>query len=306
MSKRILVMFFLSLLVPQVSAKEIAITFDDAPRSGSAFMRGDEIAERLIKELKSRDVDGAAFFITTKNIVNDKALNRLQRYVDAGFDLANHGHAHLSAKKVKPYKYLADFYTSHLVSKDFDGLLKLHRFPYLHQAENEKDRKKIFDEISRLGYRHGYITVDNYDWYLNSILVKSHKEGREVNLDNLKRLYLDTLLNNIEFYDEIAVSTLGRSPKHVLLLHENEIAALFIGDLVDRIRAKGWSIISPTEAYTDPIAEMYDPSYVLTGQGRVAAIAYSKGVSESRLKNQNEDQDYLDNKAIEYGVYASE
>jgi len=142
MSKRILVMFFLSLLVPQVSAKEIAITFDDAPRSGSAFMRGDEIAERLIKELKSRDVDGAAFFI----------------------DLANHGHAHLSAKKVKPYKYLADFYTSHLVSKDFDGLLKLHRFPYLHQAENEKDRKKIFDEISRLGYRHGYITVDNYDW----------------------------------------------------------------------------------------------------------------------------------------------
>jgi len=114
------------------------------------------------------------------------------------------------------------------------------------------------------------------------------------------------LLNNIEFYDDIAVSTLGRSPKHVLLLHENEIAALFIGDLIDRIRAKGWKIISPTEAYTDPIAEMYDPSYVLTGQGRVAAIAHSKGISESRLKNQNEDQSYLDNKAIEYGVYASE
>ena len=306
MSKRILVMFFLSLLVPQVSAKEIAITFDDAPRSGSTFMRGDEIAERLIKELKSRDVDGAAFFITTKNIVNDKSLNRLQRYVDAGFDLANHGHAHLSAKKVKPYKYLADFYTSHLISKDFEGLLKLHRFPYLHQADNEKDRKRIYDEINRLGYGHGYITVDNYDWYLNSILVKAHKEEREVNLDNLKRLYLDTLLDNVEFYDEIAIQSLGRSPKHVLLLHENEIAALFIGDLIDRLRAKGWKIISPKEAYTDPIANSYDPSHELTGQGRVAAIAHSKGMPKDRLKNNNEDEAYLDKKAIEYRVYKGE
>ena len=38
MDRRVLLMFFLSLLAQQVSAKEIAITFDDAPRSGSAFM----------------------------------------------------------------------------------------------------------------------------------------------------------------------------------------------------------------------------------------------------------------------------
>ena len=70
----------------------------------------------------------------------------------------------------------------------------------------------------------------------------------------------------------MAKEVLGRSPKHVLLLHENDLAALFIKDLIKHIRESGGKIISPAEAYKDPIAD-FIPNVLMNNQGRIAAIA---------------------------------
>ncbi len=306
MRNTLLFTFLLILTAANASAKNIAITFDDAPLSGSSLMSGTEKTEKIIIGLKSRKIEGALFFVTTRNISDEAAHNRLQRYVEEGFQIANHSHSHQSSQKLTPKKYLSDFYTSHLITKDFDGLIKLHRFPYLHQPHDEESRAQIFKGISNLGYDYGYITVDNYDWHLNSRLVKAHKEGLRLNLENMKRLYLDTILGAMEFYDDLAEDSLGRSPDHILLLHENEIAALFIGDLIDHIRSKGWNIISPTRAYQDPIAKMYSPKLEFTNQGRVAAIAYSKGATKSDLRHPAESKEYLDKKLIEYDVFIND
>ena len=42
----------------------------------------------------------------------------------------------------------------------------------------------------------------------------------------------------------------------MLLLHETDLNALFIVDLVAGLRAAGWTIITMDEAYRDPIAQM--------------------------------------------------
>lgn len=69
--------------------------------------------------------------------------------------------------------------------------------------------------------------------------------------------------------------------------------ALFIGDLIAPLRAKGWKIITPRKAYEDPIARHF-PNVVFHKQGRVAAIANSKGVPESELRHASENTDYID------------
>jgi peptidoglycan-N-acetylglucosamine deacetylase len=69
---------------------------------------------------------------------------------------------------------------------------------------------------------------------------------------------------------------LGRSPRHVLLLHENDLAALYLGDLVKRLRKTGWKIISPERAFQDPIASV-EPDTLVLGAGRVIALATAKG-----------------------------
>jgi len=97
-----------------------------------------------------------------------------------------------------------------------------------------------------------------------------------VDYERLRAAYVELLVAGVEWYDGIAREALGRSPAHVLLLHENDLAALFIADLVAALRAKGWKIVSADEAYADPIARE-EPKTLVLGQGRVVALAVDRG-----------------------------
>jgi hypothetical protein len=68
---------------------------------------------------------------------------------------------------------------------------------------------------------------------------------------------------------------------------------LFVCDLIAHLRAKGWKIISPQQAYQDPIARNF-PNIAFHKQGRVAAIANSKGVPEAELRHPSENAEYID------------
>ena len=94
---------------------------------------------------------------------------------------------------------------------------------------------------------------------------------------------------------------LKRSPKHVLLLHENELAALFLGDLIEHVKSKGWKIISPEAAYKDSIANI-TKDLKFNKQGRVAALAHDKGADKKELRSKTENISYLDDLFITYKV----
>lgn len=49
---------------------------------------------------------------------------------------------------------------------------------------------------------------------------------------------IEVLWDAVKFYDKLAKEVLGRSSKHVLLLHENDLAALFVGDLAKFLQKK--------------------------------------------------------------------
>ena len=271
------------------SAREIALTFDDAPLADTTLMTGAERTRKLIKVLKDAKVPDALFFVTTSNIT-EQSKSRLTQYTQAGFHLANHSHSHSSASKLGVNDYLSDAYKAHLILKDFDNRLPYHRFPYLNYGADNTAIEKLQAGLNELGYKDGYVTVDNFDWAIDSILVKAAEEKKTIDYAKASALYVDTLEQAIEFYDAIARKTLKRSPRHVLLLHENDSAALFLPDLIARLQSKGWRIISPQEAYKDPISK----HKVFHKQGRVAGIAANTGVSEADLRHVSENMEYLE------------
>ncbi|MET0355306.1 MAG: polysaccharide deacetylase, partial [Cellvibrio sp.] len=61
---------------------------------------------------------------------------------------------------------------------------------------------------------------------------------------------------------------------------------------IRHLRSKGWKIISPQQAYKDPIAKKF-PQVVFHKQGRVAAIASSKGIPETELRHPSENENYI-------------
>jgi peptidoglycan/xylan/chitin deacetylase (PgdA/CDA1 family) len=281
-------------------AREIALTFDDAPTPDSALMSGAERTDKLIAALKQAKVPDALIFVKA-GYINSQSAIRLRQYVDAGFHLASHSFSHQSANQLSVDDYAVDAYKAHLALKPFANVLNFHRFPYLHYGKNLTEINQLQSLLGELGYKDGYVTVDNFDWYISALITKAAEEKKVIDYENARDFYVNSLYESIEFYDAIAQKTLKRSPRHVLLLHENDAAALFIGDLIQHLRNKGWKIISPQQAYKDPIAKKF-PQVAFHKQGRVAAIANSKGAPEAELRHASENENYLNQAFAAAGV----
>lgn len=292
---RSLLKVFLIIIVSAaaLNAQQIALSFDDAPR-GDGYFTGKQRTEMLIQKLKETGVEQAAFFSTAKYLNTDERKERMRKYVKAGHIIGNHTYDHLHLSRNSARIYMSDILKADSILSQFDGYKKIFRFSFLDEGFTIPLRDSMRTELKKNGFTQGYITVDNYDWYLDFALRKAHEEGKYTDLEKMRDIYIDHVWQSILFYDNIARKTLGRSPKHMLLLHENDLAALFIDDLVRHIRNNGWEIVTAEDAYDDPIAERY-PDVLMNNQGRVAAIALEEGkFTKQQIVQKSEDTDYLD------------
>jgi peptidoglycan/xylan/chitin deacetylase (PgdA/CDA1 family) len=273
-------------------AQEIALTFDDAPTYDGPVFSGADRTQKILDHLRENKVEQVAFFVITSQLL-ELGSERLNRYAKAGHLLANHTHTHQWIHAIGVKRYCNDIRKADSLLRKQNGFAPWFRYPFLDEGRSKPVRDSLVTQVTQLGLTNGYVTIDNYDWYLNTLLRKAIEGGKKVNYEALKSVYIEHLWNSIQFYDTIARQTLGRSPRHVLLLHENDLAAYFLSDLIRHLRSKGWKIISPTEAYKDPIASQV-PDVLFNGQGRVGAIAREKGTAAKDLIQVSEDEAYLE------------
>jgi hypothetical protein len=92
------------------------------------------------------------------------------------------------------------------------------------------------------------------DQYLDQLYQKKIRSNRAVNMASLEGAYIDLITQSLVQEDAKAFNVLGYSPRQVLVLQENDLAAYFIVALVDRLVAQGWTIIAAERAMNDPIA----------------------------------------------------
>ncbi len=281
-----------SLIFAQMlAAQEIALTFDDAPIADGLYFTGFARTETLIAKLENQNVPQAAFYCISSR-ADSAGRARLRRYAEAGHIIANHSHTHTRIQQLGAAGYIQDIFKADAILRELPGFKPWFRFPFLDEGRTLADRDAIRQALNEGGYFNGYITVDNYDWYFDRLFQAALREKKKVDYEKLKQLYLEHLWQSLIFYDQMALATLGRSPKHVLLLHENDLAALFVDSLINFLRSKNWKIISPAEAYKDPIAATI-PDVLLNNQGRVAALAKASGYT-GKFSQDSEGTEFLE------------
>lgn len=257
-------------------AGQIAITIDDAPFPDSVFYRGDDRIKIIVEKLSKLKIQQVMIFATGEHIKSNNGIERLKIYADNGHLIANHSYDHFDFNRVTNKEYSDDILKNYELIKDLPTFSTFFRYPFLHEGNTIEKRDYIRYFLKKQNLMNGYVTVDSWDWYINRLMTDAKKEGKKINFENMKKLYVDHMWSAIMFYDKVAVEYLGRSPKHTLLMHDKDTTALFIDDLVKHIRGKGWEIITPIEAYQDPIA-VYTPETLITNQGRIMAAAIDKG-----------------------------
>ncbi len=289
--KSLLVLLLLVSINPLSQAKEIAITFDDSPRMAKGYFSGPERAKKLIAELKKHKVPKVVFFSNSGKL-DAEGIRRLEAYSQAGHIIANHTHDHLDFNTTNLKDYIHNVSLADEKLKQFKTFKKLFRYPYLREGDSLEKRDGMRKWLEEHDYINAYITLNNYDWYLESLFQSAFKKDTQLDLKRMRNFYVSVMVESIEYYDEMAQTHLGRSPKHILLLHEMDISALFIGDLVSELRSKGWKIISTEEAYTDKIAEYQSQRTFRYNPGKIGEIAHSKGQKKG-LWHKSLDEKYL-------------
>ncbi len=293
MLRLLLALLFLSFAAAGAEArpKRIALTFDDVPRGPGAFFTPEARTERLIAELKRVGVRQAAFFVTPGSFDRpwgEGGEARIAAYVAAGHVIANHsfGHRRLSAMPVADY--LADVDRAEEWLEGRKGRRPWFRYPFLDEGRGDKaKRDAVRAGLKARGLSNGYVTAEASDWNMETLASQAAERGKKMDIEALRDLYVESHVEAAEFYDALARRTLGRSPAHVLLLHETDLAALFAGDLVTALRRRGWRIVTVDSAYADPIGALMPD--VPSAQGTLTeALAWEKGLPAPRWYGRND------------------
>ena len=215
--------------------KRIALSFDDIPRHAGGFMTPDQRTIALIAGLHEAGVEQAAFFVTTGNLDDDYGRGgeaRIRAYVAAGHVIGNHSHSHDWLWNGDAAAYIADLDKAEAWLADKPGKRPWYRFPYLDEGRDPVRRDALRAALRERSLLNGYVTVDNFDWAIDDLARKAVEAGTEIDRAALGKLYVETIVQTADFNDRIARETLGRSPIHVLLLHETDLSALFVADMV--------------------------------------------------------------------------
>ncbi|NNU15521.1 polysaccharide deacetylase family protein [Parvularcula sp. ZS-1/3] len=284
--------------------KRIAITFDDAPRSDSRVMTGDQRTELFLSSLAKAEMPPATIFVTTRGIEQlETGHARVKAYADAGHLIANHSHSHPWLSRTPLETYLADLDKAEELLTGFANRRAWFRFPFLDEERQDKVKRDAMRKaLADRGLFSGYVTVDTYDWHMESRWQQAVRDGLPVDKEALKDAYVAMVVEASEHYHHLSEEWLDRQPAHVLLLHENDLAANFIDEAIDALRAKGWEIISADEAYADPIATKL-PDTLFAGMGRVSALAYERGARGSEtFDHWSADEDGINNRLAELGA----
>lgn len=237
------------------SARELVIAFENTLQPSSSL---DAMArsQMLVRNMNAAGVPQAMFLIKTKGITQkDKA--RLSLYSDKGHLLVNAGHGHGLVTKSDLYAYEISILKANRILRPYRGYKKHVYFSYLHEHGDTNIQHGLANFLQERDYRPAFAyanPVRGVDQYLDQLYQKKILSNRAVNMAALESAYIELISESLAKEDALAFNLLGYSPKHVLVLQENDLAAYFVVALVDHLVAKGWEIIPAETVFNDPIA----------------------------------------------------
>ncbi|MEO8512010.1 MAG: polysaccharide deacetylase family protein [Ignavibacteria bacterium] len=276
----------------QESKPQISFTFDDPNLETTGKMTWMQKDDAILATLAKNNLK-AALFVSGKRIDFPEGKVLLSKWNDAGHMICNHSYSHsyYHSKKQTLESYEKDFLRCDSIINKYSGFTKLFRFPFLKEGDTPEKRDGFRKFMNEMGYKSGYATIDASDWYIDGRMVDTLKVNPDFDLTPFKEYYMAHIYNRAMLYDSLGMQLTGRHIKHTVLLHHNLINAMFLGELINFFKVKGWDIINASDAYTDEVFSL-QPDILPAGESIVWAMAKETGKFENMLRYPGEDGVY--------------
>lgn len=236
-------------------AQEIVLAFDDT-LGRSTSLDGTARSKMLIRNMARADVNQAMFLIKSKTITPN-TLERIMYYDETGQLLVNAGHSYHMFLRPKSYLYPIDIMKANAALEPYANYHKHVNFPYLYGNGDPELLKQLQNYLAEHNYLPTYVTTRVHDEYMNRLYQLRTSSGRTVDIRQLEKAYTKMIVDAVIAYDAKAHMMLGFSPRQVLLLHENDLAAYCIVGAIDALNAKGFKVIAPEKVFTDPVTNPF-------------------------------------------------
>jgi peptidoglycan/xylan/chitin deacetylase (PgdA/CDA1 family) len=265
--------------------RTIAVTVDDLPINGSdpGLAGLKDLNDRLLAALKRHAVPALGFLNESKLYRPGEVDGRialLAAWREDGLELGNHTYSHPSFDRVGRAAYEEEVIRGETITRllleRYPGPLRFFRHPFL-EAGRDPTEKALFEAfLARRGYTVAPVTVDPWDWYFSYRYAVAKRRGDADLAGRVAAAYLDHCDASFEYSETFARLLFGRDIAHVLLIHENELAADHFDALAERIKRRGYRFVPLDEAMADP-AYRHEDRYAGGGANWLVRWAVTAG-----------------------------
>ena len=270
---------------------QFAITMDDFNWRNAIHLTAEERNRAILDTLSANRVK-AALFVMGRNADDEVGMTLLRKWDGAGHLIGNHTYSHRSLNSnITAAEYENDILRAETILIGLSRYRKLFRYPMLKEGNTAAKRDDVRAFLKSHGYRVGHVTIDNSDWIIDQRLSVRLEKDPKADVKPYRDFYLEHMWDRAEYYDSLAKKVVGRPVKHTVLMHFNLLNGLFLGDLIEMFRGKGWQLIDAEESFTDPIFRA-EPKTLPAGESIVWALAKEKGTIAKSLRYPAEDGEY--------------
>ncbi len=267
----------------QETEKRIALTFEYVPfMKPMGFYRARELSNLILRNLKQENIQAAGFVVQSKVEDDPSTYVILDDWAAQGHVLGNQtwGDADYNELEHRYFfehvrdgqKHLRTIALAHPLNYRFL------RFPYLHEGDTPKKKKRIRKDLDRGNYRIAHVSVKTAVNFFNRPFVRSQTEHPE-KLEPLKKKYLSHVMASLDYAEKQSQAVFGRNIPHVLQLHMGVATSLMIKPLIEALKSRGYGFVSLVDALDDPAYSTTEEYVGPLGLTFTDRVAFTRGLS---------------------------
>ena len=278
-------------LTPWVSAQNLTVAFtvDDLPFVRSEVNQGS--LQVLDKQAAAANRKLLAAFarhhVPVTGFVIEKGVEELGIPAGAAilrdwtmhrFDLGNHSYAHPDFNDLTVAQFEDQIDRG---EKTFVPLMKaagrepeFFRFPFNHTGDTQPKHDAVAAYLVAHGYRLAPCTIETSDWLFAAAYGRMLARRDEASASRLRADYLAFTAAQIDYFEALNMQVLGYDAPQIMLIHDNQLNADVIDDLLALFEKRQFRFISLDTAESDPAYRI--PETFITAYGPMWGYRWAK------------------------------
>lgn len=288
-----LIILFASTICPGQEATKVpryvAITVDDLPVVCRCKDDADRqyITQKLIATFKKFNMPVIGVVneqkLETDGVVDTEKVALLRQWLDAGFELGNHGYAHRNINDITMEEYEQEILRGEKITrtlaKEAGMPYRFFRHPYLSAGDNLSVRRQLDQILQKHRYRIAPNTITYQDYTFSGAYETALQQNNTALAKKIRDAYLPYTLGRWEAAEQQSRDLFGREVKQILMVHANRLNADAFADVAHLMRERGYTFISIDEALEDPAYSRPD-----SFDGKVGVTWLSRWAAEMGIK----------------------